>query len=93
MSRGRPSIDIDTYKECNRSLLFFVDYHKNVQELDCDDAEKQKKYWFKIGHIVIETIFDSLKTDKIYPNDKLSIHGNSNAYIIKLFKICSRSKS
>lgn len=83
-TKGHATINIDTYKEYNRKILFNVDYKKKIQEQEVDEPIKSKEYAYKIGHIIIESIFESLSTENVFPSDKLSIHGNSRAYIFNV---------
>lgn len=77
-------IKIHDYKRCNREKLFKIDYKSAVESREKTEAEKNKAYGFKLGHIVIETILESLKIKNVFPNDKLSIHGSVNAYIFNV---------
>lgn len=72
------------YMKYNREKLFCIDYKSEVEKLEKNPAEKSKIYGFKLGHIVIETILESLKIKYVFPDDKLSIHGSVNAYIFNV---------
>ena len=73
------------YKRANRSNLFGVDYRAKLNKMYPSDENAAKRlYGFKIGHIVLETLFDKMRVQFIYPSDLHSIHGNADAYIYNI---------
>lgn len=82
---GNKCLTIEDYKAANREILFNKDYRKHVGiEDDKHNAEANRLYGFKNGHIILETIFDCIGTEIIIPSNELSIHGNELAYIFNV---------
>ena len=81
---GGNCISFEDYKKANRDFMFCVDYRNEVDLNYTDRAISNRMYGFKIGHIVLEKIFECIGTEIIIPSDELSIHGSLNAYIFNI---------
>ena len=81
---GRECITIEDYKEANREFLFTIDYRKTLEKKYSDLSTVNRLYGFKIGHVLLETIFDHIDVETIVPTDELSIHGSISAYIFNI---------
>jgi len=81
---GRECITFDDYKMANREFLFTIDYRKALEKKFSDSSTVNRLYGFKIGHILLETIFEHIGVETIVPTDELSIHGNISAYIFNI---------
>jgi len=81
---GSNCITFEDYKKSNRDFLFNGNYRDYVDENYPDKAIANRMYGFKVGHIVLEKIFECIGTKEIIPSDELSIHGSLNAYIFNV---------
>ena len=81
---GGNCISFEDYKKANRDFMFCVDFRNEVDLNYTDRAISNRMYGFKIGHIVLEKIFECIGTEIIIPSDELSIHGSLNAYIFNI---------
>ena len=82
---GQYIIAFDEYCDHNREYLFSTNYYNQLSETYNDEAIVKYYYGFKVGHIILETIFDFLNVETIIPSDELSIHGSPlNAYVFNV---------
>ena len=81
---GRECITFDDYKMANREFLFTIDYRKTLEKKFSDSSTVNRLYGFKIGHVLLETIFEHIGVEIIVPTDELSIHGSISAYIFNI---------
>ena len=72
------------YKQNNYDILFSVDYKETLTNSGRDEADINRLYGFKYGHIIIESIVDLLGSDYVFPKDELSFHGSANAYVFNV---------
>ncbi len=77
-------IKYTTYKKDNRSNLFCIDYLERLKQQQLSESEQSVRYGFKIGHIILETLFENMGIKNIYPSDLHSIHGNADAYLFNV---------
>lgn len=81
---GYNCIEFNEYKKDNRNSLFNVDYLSLVEKNASSQGEIKRKYGFKLGHIILETIFELMKTQTIIPSNEISMHGDQFAYIFNV---------
>lgn len=79
---SEPQISFNQYKKDNRRILFNTDYRAKLANLS--EEERTIKYGYKIGHIILETLFDIMEVNCVFPSDLHSIHGNADAYIFNV---------
>jgi nucleoside phosphorylase len=72
------------YKKTNHDILFAVDYNKIIEDKTKEVPMRHRLYGFRFGHILIETILDLMKNQKVFPKNDLSIHGSINAYVFNV---------
>lgn len=80
-SGNESCISYTTYKKDNRNNLFCIDYHERLKQQQLSVSEQSVRYGFKIGHIILEALFENMSIKNIYPSDLHSIHGNADAYL------------
>lgn len=81
---GRLEIKMDPYRDHNHENLFSIDYLKHLTEEYQDKATVNYYYGFKIGHIILESLFEMLGIETVIPSDEISIHGSLNAYVFNV---------
>lgn len=81
---GRLEIKIDPYRDHNHENLFSIDYLKHLTEEYQDQVTINYYYGFKVGHIILELLFESLGIETVIPSDEISIHGSLNAYVFNV---------
>lgn len=81
---GCECLSFEDYKKANREYLFSTDFKNETTSIYSDPAIAKRYYGFKIGHIILESIFECMDTEIVIPSDELSIHGNLNAYIFNV---------
>lgn len=84
-------LSIDEYKKANRDILFKQDFLKFVKSKNKKE-DVDRIYGFRIGHIILETVFELLDVETIIPDNAISIHGNVGAYIFNVALSGSRGK-
>ena len=77
-------ISYTSYKKDNRTNLFSIDYHDRLNQQQLSESEQSVRYGFKIGHVILETLFEKMSIKSIYPSDLHSIHGNADAYLFNV---------
>ncbi len=87
-NHGNAYLTMSTYSSNNRKKLFQREFKNDLINnylLDNTD-EEEKKYWygFKIGHIILESLFERMGIEKVYPSDYHCIHGDTNAYVFNI---------
>lgn len=80
---GHDEISFSEYRNDNRRILFSVDFMERVRK-NQEGANIERIYGFKVGHIILETIFELLEVETIIPDNAISIHGNVGAYIFNV---------
>lgn len=80
-------LDISEYKRFNRKKLFSTDYISYLNTQDYSEKEIQRLYYFKYGHIVIETLAEIFEIEIVKPSDEMSIHGSRDALNAYVFNV------
>lgn len=78
-------LSFSAYRAYNKKSVFRVDFKKFWMEKYPGDIDRID-YWgmFKIGHIVLEAIFEKMGISNIYPSNYHCLHGDANAYVFNI---------
>ena len=85
---GNAYLGMKSYRLYNKNILFKCDFKEHLINhcLFDNTNEEEKKYWygFKIGHIILESLFEIMHIKNVYPSDYHCIHGDTNAYVFNI---------